>query len=194
MRVSPNGKSTGLKKPSKYLNKGTGVYGSRADNPPSTNVSSPIQAASRRRALPRSMAAFSNDEYVEDDFVVDDDSEDAFEKPAPIKRLQRRNERHAAHESSDDSDENFGRVREAGRPQRPRKRNIGPPITTDEKLENLNPIHREVVEGFMLEAKKESDKVSILECPSISIPVAYHAIAPNVQKPSSSAILNNHPP
>lgn len=195
MRISPNGKSTGSKVPRKFSNKGTGVYGSHADYPPSTNVSSPVQAASRRRAVPGSKATTSNNDYVEDDFVVEDeDSEDAFEEQIRTTRLQRGKNRCIAHETSDESDENFGPVREAGRPQRPKKRDLGPPITTDDKLESLNSIHREVVEGFMLEAKKESEKVGILKRLSSSIQWLTVELDSVFEKFESSTVLNHHPP
>lgn len=163
MRISPNGKTTGSRAPPKLSNKGTEAYGSRVDYPPSTNVSSPVQAASRRRAVPPSKVATLKHGYVKDDFVVEeDDSEDAFEELIPTAR-QRGNNRRVAHESSDESDENFGPVREAGKPQRCKKRNLGPPITTDEKLESLNPIHRHVVEGFVAEAQKRSEKILFMK-------------------------------
>lgn len=101
------------------------------------------------------------DDDDDDDFVVNDDDEEAFEQAAPMKRPGQHNGRHVPHESFEDSDEEFGPVREAGRPERPKKRDIGPPITIDEKLASLNSIHRDVVENFMHEAKKQSDKVSI---------------------------------
>ncbi|KAL8626159.1 hypothetical protein Q9189_008158 [Teloschistes chrysophthalmus] len=63
----------------------------------------------------------------------------------------------SAYESS--SDDDYEPVHQAGLPQRSNKRNIGPPITSDEKLEALNPIHRTVVDEFMLEAGKESERI-----------------------------------
>lgn len=163
MRISPNGKSTDSRAPPKLPKKGTEAYGSRADYPPSTNVSSPVQAASRRKANPRSKVATLKNGSVKDDFVVEeDDPEDAFEDLIPTVR-QCRNVRRVAHETSDESDENFGPVREAGQAPRLRKRNLGPPITTDDKLERLNSMHRVVVDNFMREAKQKSDKVSILK-------------------------------
>lgn len=154
MRVSPSGKSACLKKPSK--SRRTGVAGSRAENPPSTNVSSPLQAASRSRAAPRTKAATLRHGYEDDGFAVDDkESDDAFETPRVAKRFQQRIEA----TEMDDSDDDFGAVRVAGQPQRSKKRDIGPPITIDQKIESLNPIHRQVLEGFLIEAKKESESV-----------------------------------
>lgn len=101
----------------------------------------------------------SNDDYLEDGLVANVESEEALDEVPPVRRLQRRRERHVIHDNDEDSDENFAPVREAGRPQRLKKRDIGPPITIDEKLDSLNPIHRDVVENFLVEAKKVSDKV-----------------------------------
>ena len=189
MRVSPNEKSTTLKKPAKNTSRGTGVYGARTDYPPSTNVSSPIQAASKRRAAPHPKISLTNDDCAKNDFVVDDDSEDAFDEPVSIKRPSRMDNHHPEQAGFDESDEEFGPVREVGQPQRSRKRTIGPPITTDEKLESLNSIHREVVEFFMIEAKKESTRVSTLENSSIRTSVPYVTTDSDAQRSSSSAIF-----
>ena len=65
-------------------------------------------------------------------------------------------------ETEDDSDDDaFGDIREAGKSQRPRKRQLGPPITIDEKLETLNETHRSVVDHFMWEANELSKKASL---------------------------------
>lgn len=156
MRVSPNGKSASLKKPTKTRR--TGVAGSRAENPPSTNVSSPLRA-SKNRAVPRAKAATLKQGYTDNGFVVDDDESDqAFETRHENQRLHQRSVRRIQIEE-DDSEDDFGPIREAGRPQRSRRRDIGPPITMDEKVASLNPAHRDVLEGFLLEAKKESENV-----------------------------------
>ena len=61
----------------------------------------------------------------------------------------------------DSSDDAFGDIREAGKPHRSKKRQLGPPITTDEKLETLNQTHRSVVDHFMWEANELSKKESL---------------------------------
>ncbi len=116
----------------------------RPDYPASTNVSSPVQAASRRRNV---RANFSNTSadlhgngYARDGMVVSDGDEDF-------------------HGSNDDSDSGFEPVRQAGKSRSPRKKQLGPPITTDEKLSDLNPIHQDVVEDFLDRAKEQSKKV-----------------------------------
>ena len=143
----------------------TGAFGS--DYPPPTNVSSPVQAVSRSRVAPRSKVAASHHGYIEDDdFVVDDEGQEA------LAELHTRHGRHSR-DASDESDDGFEPVREAGQVRRSTRRDIGPPITIDEKLERLNPIHRFVVDDFLLEAQKESDKASVFSdaakpshCPS----------------------------
>lgn len=125
---------------------------------------------------------------------MDDDAEEAFDEPPSVRRLQRRKERHVTHESLDDSDENFPPVREAGRPQRSRKRDIGPPITIDEKIERLNPIHRDIVEGFLLDAKKESDRVSAASDILRSQTLPNGVIDYDVQRAQSPTFLNDPPP
>ena len=65
-------------------------------------------------------------------------------------------------QTEDDSDDNaFGIIREAGKPLRSGKKQLGPPITIDEKLETLNTTHRQVVEHFMYEATELSKKASL---------------------------------
>lgn len=116
----------------------------KQDYPLSTNVSSPIQQASRRR-----IAQYSNSDpnvklkskgYSRDAFVVSD------------------NDAISGNEFDEDS-EAFEPVREAGKSRISKKRELGPPIMTDEKLEKLNPTHRMVVDDFMCRAKKESENV-----------------------------------
>lgn len=118
---------------------------SRQEYPLSTNVSSPMQAASRRRIAqyrkPDTNPSLHLNGYARDGFVASDDD---------------KNERN---ESDDESDPAFEDIREAGKPRKSKKRQLGPPITTDEKLERLNHTHRHIVDNFVFEAKRESDKV-----------------------------------
>lgn len=123
--------------------RGTGVVASRRECPQSTNVSSPVQAMSRRRKAiienDEEQFALHNNGYERDDFVVSD------------------RDCHKVGESDDE--DAFEPIREAGQITRSRKRKLGPPITTDEKLDRLNETHRMVVEDFMIHAKSESSKV-----------------------------------
>ena len=147
IRTSPNGKVKTAKRPAPK--RGAGFVASRQDYPQSTNVSSPVQGASRRRIAQytRTNADPNLDAngYIRDGFAVSDHDGNAF------------------HETEDESDDGFGPIREAGRRQRSKKRQLGPPITIDEKLEGLNPTHRMVVDDFMVHAVQESKKVSLFK-------------------------------
>lgn len=118
---------------------------SRQEHPLSTNVSSPIQASTRRRNAEytkRNPKIDSHSKgYTCDDFVISDGDFDLHDEPS---------------ESSDDA---FEAVRDARKPGISKKRQIGPPITVDEKLERLNSTHRLIVDDFLVRAKEESEKV-----------------------------------
>jgi bloom syndrome protein len=60
-------------------------------------------------------------------------------------------ERHEVDEDSDIDD--FEPVREKGVARRSKTRELGPPITTDEKMDRLNSPHRHIVEDFVGQAK-----------------------------------------
>lgn len=147
VRISPNGK-TKVSKPA-FKPRSTGVRAARRDYPQSTNVSSPIQAASRRRQVlhewdDRTERTLHRNGYVRDNFVISDDEAYQFAG------------------KDQEGDDDFETIREAGKPQRTTRRQLGPPITTDEKLERLNPTHRMVVEDFMVHARRLSNKVSLV--------------------------------
>lgn len=138
IRVSP--KSNKVKATEPVKNRGTGTAVSRPEYPISTNVSSPIQAASRRRVehqRPDARGTSHLNGYSHDDIVLSDNG-------CP---------------DSGDESEYFELVREAGKPERPKARKLGPPITIDEKLEGVDPAHRFVIDDFLVRAKKESDDV-----------------------------------
>lgn len=82
--------------------------------------------------------------YARDNFVISDD------------------EAYQSEGNDQEGDDDFETIREAGKPQRTTRRQLGPPITTDEKLERLNPTHRMVVEDFMVRARKVSNNVSLI--------------------------------
>lgn len=145
IRLSPNAKVDQAEELPK--SRRTGVATSRKELPQSTNVSSPVQAKSKRRAnrgLEKEDAgnvARHGNGYERDDFVVSDDNSFRFE-------------------TDDNEDEAaFEPVRDVGQPVRSRKRQLGPPITTDTKLDRLNDIHRMMVDTFVAEAKQMSEKV-----------------------------------
>lgn len=124
----------------------TGVAAARSDYPTSTNVSSPVQAASRRRLKQVHKAEPATElhkiGYPRDDgFVASDGDDDDI------------------NDTEDDSD-GFESINVKGKSRSVAKKGLGPPITTDEKIDRLNPIHQIVVEDFLHNAKQHSQKVS----------------------------------
>lgn len=117
----------------------------KQDYPLSTNVSSPIPAASRRRIAqhPKSESnvKLNSKGYSRDDFVISE------------------NDASLVNKFDEDSEEGFEPLREIRKSRSLKKRELGPPITTDEKLGKLNTTHRMVVDDFMCQAKKESENV-----------------------------------
>ena len=138
IRLSPTGKREAKKKLS---SKSTGVGSTRQDYPQSTNISSPAQMASRRKAGRAKQMTIENPRskgYVTDDFVLDDAEEQVTE--------------------SEESD-GFEPVRRKGAMVSSKKQTIGPPITIDQKLVSLDPIHRDIVENFVDQASNEGKKI-----------------------------------
>jgi len=127
VRTSPNGKikAKGPQTASRKKASTTGVKAAQEDYPASTNVSSPVQALSKRRTTRRPPRVFENSDEEEEDIS------------------------------------SFAPVRNHGAPARNERRQIGPPITTDSKLERLNPTHRHIVEDFVDNAKRQSHKIMI---------------------------------
>ena len=141
IRISPTGKDKVNNRPTKK--RGTGVAAAHPDYPASTNISSPVQAASKRRV--KQIKASPDFElhrngYARDDFVVDDEQD--------------------SHETDDESD-GFESLSERRVSRSTRHRSLGPPITINEKLDRLPEIHRMVVEDFVNNARMECEKVSL---------------------------------
>ena len=111
------------------------------DYPASTNISSPVQAKSRRQVPHRNKSTPPDEQgYDTDDgFIVPDDEME---------------------ETLEESEDGFEPLREAGKPRSLAKRRLGPPITIDEKMKGLNAIHQAVIDDFLHHAKRESKKVS----------------------------------
>ncbi|SMR63388.1 unnamed protein product [Zymoseptoria tritici ST99CH_3D1] len=109
--------------------------------PMSTNVSSPIQAASKRKraALPQRGEMHANG-YRRDEFVISDPEDGNFE-------------------DSDESD-GFEPILDSRRPRAKKAaRSAGPAITTDEAIERLDDMHRIVLEDFMQNAEKKAKDI-----------------------------------
>lgn len=62
--------------------------------------------------------------------------------------------------AEDQSDAGMDLIQDTGRSRATRKRQLGPPITTDEKIERLSPLHQMVLVEFMHDAMDLSRKVS----------------------------------
>jgi len=146
IRISPDTKrKVSTEQPKKIMRK-KDTAPARQEYPLSTNISSPVQAASKRRLSRRADHDDDGEEqglhqngYYRDSFVVSD---------------QLREE-----DFDDDEHDAFEPVREADRPRKRQGKSIGEPITVDEKLESLNQTHRMVVEDFLVRAKKECQKI-----------------------------------
>jgi bloom syndrome protein len=112
--------------------------------PMSTNVSSPIQAASTRKRAkqPARIDTYANG-YQRDYFVVSDPEDDDYG------------------DSEDESSDAFEPVRVAGQPRQERVKNLGPPITSDDLMASLDDYHRVLVESFVDEASRKAKEIMI---------------------------------
>jgi bloom syndrome protein len=125
IRVSPKAKQVARPKP-----RTKGDRNGQSIDPEhllSTNISSPVQVASRRRIVHKTQFAS---------------------------------------ESSDESDEpddsnGFETMDISHKRSRTAKSQLGPPITTDERMATLNPTHRMLVDDFVIRAKDLSEKVCV---------------------------------
>lgn len=109
----------------------------RVELPESTYISSPIQQAMTNRKQsrqPQINSRFAG--YAHDNFVVPDDDKDED------------------YQDDDDEDDGFEPIREGGRmAPPPQKRRVGQRITADATMDNLNEMHRFVVDAFVRDAK-----------------------------------------
>ena len=117
--------------------------------PQSTNVSSPVRSRARdqRNSRIHEDATLHGNGYEQDGFVVSD---------------------HENASADDDESDGFEPIKESGRARKQRGSRIGPPITTDRKLENLDDLHRDVVENFVHEAEQLGQKACT--CNNLQIP------------------------
>ena len=138
-----------------------------SEYPASTNVSSPVQqaAAEGRKLQLRKTKRGSSDVsllpngYQRDSFVVADGYTSAASR-----RGSRVMYRFDDYGDDDDDDGAFAplpspppsRVNRLGKNP---KRQVGPPITTDERMESLDPTHQMLVEDFMIHAKRISEGI-----------------------------------
>lgn len=126
----------------------TGVAAARTI-PFSTNVSSPIQAVSRRRKD----TLFVDDKADDDE---DDEDEDAFDPPPQYPDGYARD---SFIVPDDEDDNDFVPVRETGQTKQRKGRELGPPITNDNIMDNLSVSHRDLVESFVFNAQDEAKRI-----------------------------------
>ncbi|KKY20138.1 putative family helicase [Diplodia seriata] len=138
VRVSPRQSKGKKTKNAATKRKGTGVAAARDEYPFSTNVSSPLQMASRASRKARVVDMEDDDDGFGEpvDAEAEDESE-AFEAPPqPRSRIVAKSSKH------------------------PRQK-LGAPITTDEKMVALDELHQDVVEEFVREGRSECQKILI---------------------------------
>ena len=113
--------------------------------PLSTNVSSPIQAASSRRkaSKPRQAEMHANG-YQRDEFVISDPEDDNY-----------------AETDEDGFSDGFEPIRVAGQRRREMTRALGPPITSDHIMESLNVTHRMFVDSFIGSAREKAKEIAL---------------------------------
>ena len=112
--------------------------------PLSTNVSSPIQAAtSRKKDKQPSRSGTHANGYERDNFVVSDPEFDEYE------------------DNEDDSDDAFEPVRVAGQLRPDRSETLGPPITTDDLMAGLDDYHLVLVDSFVHAASKKAKELMV---------------------------------
>lgn len=88
-------------------------------------------------------------------------------------RRQARSQQRSArvdHSSADEDSDGFEPIRVVGKQRRENVREIGPPITSDQKMDQLDHLHRAVVEDFEVTAKRYLQDVRISRFDS-TIPV-----------------------
>jgi bloom syndrome protein len=112
--------------------------------PLSTNVSSPIQAASSRKKpkQPARGDTYANG-YLRDDFVVSGPEDEEYGV------------------TDDESSDAFEPVRIAGQPRAEKTKSLGPPITSDDLMATLDDVHRTLVESFVTSARKVAKDISL---------------------------------
>ena len=120
----------------------------------STNVSSPVQAATRRRNVQKTKTSDQLDlqfnAYSHNEVLMSDE-EISLPKP------------------EDEFDNAWPLTRGLRAPYGQKKKRLGPPITADEKIEGLNSIHRLVIDDFMVRATNECRRVSPRQVPHMHV-------------------------
>lgn len=79
--------------------------------------------------------------------------------PLQSREAPRLSRRRQVVESDSEGDSDFEPIRQAGRAKATKKRSLGPPITIDEKLANLDDMHRHILDDFVEKARKAVKKI-----------------------------------
>ncbi|OJD37955.1 family helicase [Diplodia corticola] len=138
VRVSPRQVKGQKTKNAATKRKGTGVAAARDDYPFSTNVSSPLQIASRVSRKTRVVDMDDDrDGFNEGIDAEAEDESEAFEAPPQP------------------------RTRMIAKSSKNPRQKFGAPITTDEKMAALDELHQDVVEEFVREGRSECQKILI---------------------------------
>lgn len=157
VRMTPKKKATSAPAKTKRKTKPiganqTGVVAART-LPFSTNVSSPVQAVSKRRKK----SSFVEHEAEDDD---EDDEEDAFDS---VPRYANGYARDSFIVADDEEEDDFVPLRDASRIKQKQRRELGPRITNDAIMESLSRNHRELVETFVDNAQEESKRIQRIQ-------------------------------
>ncbi|PGH04657.1 hypothetical protein AJ80_08491 [Polytolypa hystricis UAMH7299] len=121
-------------------------------NSPNGKRKAPSRASSKRRTGVRAVA----DEHPQSTNVS-----------SPIQSLSRRRNLQSRSSamsdlmSEDEDSDGFEPVREAGRSLRSSRRDVGPPITKDNRLSELSALHSMIVDDFVVNAKKQCQEVML---------------------------------
>ena len=127
-------------------NKPRSIVGAMAppELPLSTNVSSPIQAASnRKKAGQTGRQRMHANGYQRDNFVISDLEDGDYA------------------DTEDESSDAFEPIRVAGQPRQEKTRTLGPPITSDNIMESLDDIHRMLVDSFVDDARQKAKDIML---------------------------------
>lgn len=117
---------------------------------PSTNVSSPIQGLARGRKAALATSALHPNGYGRDSFVISDPDDEDYQAPD-----------NEDFEDEDAFEDSFEPIRTLQTAHSRKNKPSGQPITMDERLANLDEMHREIIENFVQEAKKKAQEILI---------------------------------
>ncbi|KAF2717666.1 hypothetical protein K431DRAFT_288372 [Polychaeton citri CBS 116435] len=129
---------------SKRRKKASGLRVPPAELPLSTNVSSPLQPNPKQKAAKQGARQdLRRNGFVRDKVAASDPEDQDYE------------------EGTEDESEGFAPVRIADATRNPPARIFGPPIIGDNVMDKLDEMHREVVENFVVDAKRLGQRIAM---------------------------------